>query len=162
MTRWAAAKTADSARRRRVRFRPVKTHPQRLVAALLLVLALLAAACSPKTPIDNAMGEYSDQDWADALSQLERAELSYTSGKLGPEYELKYLAYRGLAHWRLAKANDDKKERRHARPLVRRALDRWNTVPEAKAEGWLDPKIVEELEEVAGELDAAQRRAAAE
>jgi hypothetical protein len=139
----------------------VKTHHHRFVAALAIALAVAAAACSPKTPIDNAMGEYSDQDWADALSQLERAELSYTNGKLGPEYELKYLAYRGLAHWRLAKANDDKKERRHARPLVRRALDRWSAVPEAKAEGWLDPKIVEELEEVARQLDASQQGAAA-
>lgn len=131
-----------------------------VVAALALPLAVLGTGCSPKTPIDNAMGEYADQDWEDALSQLERAELSYTDGRLGAEYELKYLAYRGLAHWRLAKAKDDKKERRHARPLVRRALDRWNEVPEAKAEGWLDPKIVEELEEVARELDAAQGAAA--
>ncbi len=130
---------------------------------LLLAAALvLVSACSPRTPIDNAMGEYDDGDWVDALDQLERAELSYTGGRLGPEYELKYLAYRGLAHWRLAKEKGDKKERRHARPLIVRALDRWNQIPEAKAESWLPPAIVTELEQVARELESSQKASAGE
>jgi hypothetical protein len=118
----------------------------------LLALAAAAGGCRAHTPVDNAASEYAEGDYEDALGELERAELAYADGRLEPEYELKYLAYRGLASYRIYKKDADKGARRRARPFVRRALERWNGVPAAKAEGWLDAAIVKELEEAGRDL----------
>lgn len=118
-----------------------------LVLLLLVATSVAAMGCSPKTPVDRAQSEYEGVDYQDAIDRLDGAELSYANGELGPEYELKYLAYRGLAYYRLAKETGNKAFRRKGRPFVRRAMDRWDKIPEAKTEGWLDPAIVTELEE---------------
>ena len=120
--------------------------------AVFLAAALALAGCRAHTPVDNAASDYADGDYADALAELERAELAYSDGRLDAEYQLKYLAYRGLAQYRLYKQDGDKGARRRARPFVRRALDRWNGVPAAKAEGWLDAAVAKELEEAGRDL----------
>lgn len=122
------------------------------LAAALVIAASATAGCRPHTPVDNAASDYASGDYEDALAELDRAELAYSDGRLEPEYELKYLAYRGLASYRLYKKDADKGARRRARPFVRRALERWNRVPAAKAEGWLDAAVVKELEEAGRDL----------
>ena len=95
---------------------------------------------------------YREGAYEGAIERFDDAELAYSDGRLGPQHELRYLAFRGLAHYRLHKASGDKGERRRARPLVRRALERWRTVPAAKAESWLDEATVKELEEAGRDI----------
>lgn len=135
---------------------PLRVRRAGAAFVALAGLALAVAGCSPRTPVDRAQSEYEGGDFQDAVDRLEGAELSYANGELGPEYELKYLAYRGLAFYRLAEETGNKGFRRKGRPFVRRAMDRWNTMPEAKAGGWLDPAIVAELEEATKDAEGAR------
>jgi hypothetical protein len=125
---------------------------RRPAASLLVVtaLALGIAGCSPRRPVVKGIELYQEGEFVDAADTLTDAELSYANGSLSPEFELKYLAYRGLAHHKAGKITGDKAHGRKARPLVRRALDRWSKIPEAKSEKWLDEAIVKELETAAG------------
>lgn len=120
------------------------------VAAILVALAASSASlgCRPLTVVDRAQSSYESGDYQDAVDKLDGAETLYSNGELPPDYELRYLAYRGLAYYRLAKETNNKAFRRKGRPFVRRALERWNKSEQAKAEGWLDAAVVAELEEV--------------
>jgi hypothetical protein len=115
--------------------------------ALFLTLALGSFGCRPLTVVDRAQSDYEGGDYEDAVDRLNDAETLYTNGELPPDYELRYLAYRGLAYYKLAKETNNKGFRRKGRPFVRRALERWKSSEQARTEGWLDPAIVAELEE---------------
>ena len=117
--------------------------------ALFLALAVGQLGCRPLTHVDRAQSNYESGDYEDALEHLDDVEALYRNGELPPDYELRFLAYRGLAYYKLAKETDNKGFRRKGRPLVRRALERWKASEQARAEGWLEPEVVTELEEIA-------------
>lgn len=128
------------------------TRARLVVLTLAVWAAAMSTGCSPKTPVDRAQSAYEGGDYPTALEKLEDAELAYADGRLGPEYELRYLAFRGLTNYRLWKETGDKGARRRGRPFVRRALERWESVPAAKAEGWLDEAVVKELQDAAKDV----------
>ena len=136
----------------------------RLARRALVIAAAVASGvvagsaslgCRPLTVVDRAQSDYESGDYQDAVDRLNDAETLYTNGELPPDYAMRYLAYRGLAYYRLAKETNNKAFRRKGRPFVRRALESWNKSEQAKAEGWLDPAVVAELEEVSKDTEKA-------
>ncbi len=114
--------------------------------AVVFGLSCGAVGCRPHTAVDRAQSSYDSGDYQDAVDRLDDAEITYTNGELPPDYELRYLAYRGLAYYKLARETNNKGFRRKGRPFVRRALERWKASEQAQAEGWLTPAVVAELE----------------
>lgn len=135
---------------------PAWRHAAR-AAAIVMALAASSASigCRPLTVVDRAQSDYEGGDYQGAVDRLDDAETLYTNGELPPDYAMRYLAYRGLAYYRLAKETNNKAFRRKGRPFARRALDNYNKSEQAKAEAWLDPAIVAELEEVTKQTERA-------
>lgn len=116
----------------------------RLVLSLsALLLATSALGCRPLTKVDRAQSAYESGDYQDSVDRSDDAELLYQNDELPPDYRLRYMAYRGLAYRKLAEQTGNKAYRRKARPWIRKALDAYDKMPEAK--DWLDDDVVAEL-----------------
>lgn len=88
----------------------------RSVAAIFMLLATTALGCTYNKTVDEAIQKYQARNYSEALAELETVEGN--ESQLNERWHMRYLVFRGLAHFRAFRKNGSTSDRDAARRFL--------------------------------------------